>query len=255
MSLDFIIWLTSMAVCLSMLLQSTELLVLCFKGELLNIWSFENLKGDLKFKFLFSEASFKVILVIQILTAILGLFFPSFIVIAVLFLTHLLTCIRFRGTFNGGSDMMTFVILTGLLISQSSGNGDAQEIGLVYISIHALYSYFKAGFSKIIRSEWRSGIALPVFVESSLFPDSRQVLGKLFSKRVVAIVSAWFVILFELLVVLLLLWTDLSLPYFVMAILFHAIVFLVFGLNRFFWAWAGAWPSLFYCLNLISQYT
>lgn len=254
MSLEFIIWLTAVGLCLSLFLQSFELLILSFRGELLKIWSFENLKEDLKFKFLFGETSFKLILVLEFIAAIWGMINPSFVVIGILFLTHLLICIRFRGTFNGGSDMMTFVLLTGVFISLVSESEDTQKLGLIYITINTLYSYFKAGLSKIRRSEWRSGEALAVFSEGSLFPDVRTTLGGMLQKKWLAQVSSWGVILFEILVIVLPFFTDLSLGYFVIAVLFHACVFLTFGLNRFFWVWASAWPCILYCLNLISEY-
>lgn len=251
MSLEFMIWLTAIGLCFSISLQSLELLVLCFRGDLLKIWSFDNLKDDLKFKILFSEISFKLILVLELITAVYGVFNPSAPVIGILFLTHLLICIRFRGTFNGGSDMMTFVLLTGVFISLCSESEQAQKLGLIYITINTLLSYFKAGISKLIRSEWRKGEALSVFVEGSLFADSRLALEKILKRKWLAQVSSWGVILFEILVLILPFFTELTLSYFIIAIFFHACVFLVFGLNRFFWIWASAWPCLFYCLNLL----
>lgn len=168
MNLEFIIGLTASALCLSMIFQSLELLVLCFRGDLLKIWSFENLKDDLKFKIIFSERSFKLILVLELITSMYGLFNPSAPLIGILFLTHLLICIRFRGTFNGGSDMMTFVLLTGVFISLCSESEQTQKLGLIYITINTLFSYFKAGISKLIRSEWRKGEA-SVFLSKEVY--------------------------------------------------------------------------------------
>ncbi len=63
-----------------------------------------------------------------------------------LFASTMLILIRWRGAFNGGSDFMTVVALTGLVIANLAalfvGPVLAWKAGLWYITIHAMSSYF-----------------------------------------------------------------------------------------------------------------
>ena len=241
------IYMTSRLLAFAMLLQGIELLIISRKEEFGPVWSFENLKADLKFKFLFSESSFKFTVILQLLAAISGFIYPQPISFIILFFTHLLTCIRFRGSFNGGSDMMTFVVLTGTLVALLGTSTKVKEFGLVYIAVHTLYSYFKAGLAKLKQKEWREGSALQSFLKMSLYPEIRRIK---FPKGM-GFVLCWLVLLFEL--------GAIALPfspqhlgiYFLSAIVFHLVIYMSFGLNRFFWIWMSAWPAIFYTFSLI----
>lgn len=250
MTLGSIVSLTAQCLASVMILQSLELIVLCLKKDFFSIWSFENLKEDLKFKFLFSNTSFRVTILLQLMTAIFALFYSDSFLFGFLFITHLLICMRFRGTFNGGSDMMTFVLLTGVFISLAGTTEKIQKLGLIYITIHTVYSYFKAGLAKVIRSEWRRGEALPIFLNRSVFPEIRKFSQWINKSHLLKMIFAWGVILFELIALTLPFFTDYTQVYFITAVIFHAIVFVSFGFNRFFWIWLCAWPCILYCLNL-----
>lgn len=236
------ILITSRLLAFTLLLQAMELWLLMGKAEFTQVWSFENLKSDVKWKFLFSELSFKVIVLMQIAAAVVGFIHPQPISMIALFITHLLICIRFRGSFNGGSDMMAFVILTGMLIAHLSSHPEVQEFGLVYIAVHALYSYFKAGVAKIKHKEWRAGSALQSFLKMSLYPEIRQIT----LPRGMGRVLCWLVLVFELSAVALPFFPQIVPLYFVAAIVFHLAIYVTFGLNRFFWIWMCAWPAIFY---------
>lgn len=84
-----------------------------------------------------------------------------------LFVIALLLLLRWRGAFNGGSDFMTLVGLTGLLIAHAVGAWSGMEAGwragLWYVALQSLTSYFVSGWVKFLRPEWRSGEALPLF--------------------------------------------------------------------------------------------
>ena len=74
----------------------------------------------------------------------------SFALLLFLFLGNLLILIRWRGSFNGGSDFMTLVVLTGLLIAYTVGIFASADIGiqagLCYICIQSITSYFISGW-------------------------------------------------------------------------------------------------------------
>jgi hypothetical protein len=241
-----------------MILQAFEYMSLSQKKSVLKIWNFKNLKSDFEsglplphklLQFIFSDKIFYQINFLQLVLAATYLIFPISNFFIVLFLTQLYNCIRFRGNFNGGSDMMTFVVLIGLLISYSSENEKVRKLGLIFISINLFYSYLKAGLVKIIHSEWRSGKALPIFLKRSAFADSKKIANWLSRNLKLSAALCWGVLFFELSFVFILFFNDLAYYYFLFAIFFHFILYLSFGLNRFFWVWLSAWPALLFSIR------
>jgi hypothetical protein len=260
MTLDSVILIIFRMACLTSFLQAIEMMLISRKPNFLAIWNYENIKGDLErglplprkaIQFLFSQSSFGIILFIQTLISVGGFLHLNVIVVATLFVTNLLICIRFRGNFNGGSDMLTFVVLTGLLISLLARSLEVQKLGLIYIAIHLMYSYLKSGLAKIIRVEWRSGEALPAFLQRSLFKDVSRFGEWLELKPKLSQVFCWTVLLFEISMVGLLFFHSLVPIYFFIAVTFHFINYICFGLNRFFWIWLTAWPAVFYSIALL----
>ena len=258
MNLAVAVIMTTLLLGFTMLVQGIEFLLISRKKYFLTIWSYQNLSTDLNKKLplpaklnemLFGDFSFKVIVVAHILAALAALLFAPFYFLCVLTLTHFLICIRFRGTFNGGSDMMIFVLLTGAIIANSSASVHMQKLGLLYIAVHAIFSYLKAGWVKIKNKEWRSGKALPIFLSQSLFTDIQKMAIWMDSRPRLALGLCWLTIFFELGIVSLPFLGFNLLLYFAAAVLFHFIIYINFGLNRFFWAWLSAWPAIFYFMT------
>lgn len=259
MSLANTLWIIVHLLCLSMALQAIEIMILTRSKAFQNIWSFENLKTDLEsglklprsfLSKLFSIRGLRFVALTQVLLCLICFSFPTFWIVLLLLTTHLIVCIRFRGTFNGGSDMMTFVILTGLLISFASKDERYQKLGLIYIAIHTLYSYFKAGLVKVKFKEWRNGHAAPAFLERSLYLDMKSIAQWLRYRPRLSQTLCLSVIIFELSALALPLVPTFALSYFALAASFHFLNFLSFGLNRFFWIWLTAWPAVLYSLKL-----
>jgi len=259
MTLENTLWMIVHLLCFSMALQAVEIFALTRKNTFQKIWSYENLSTDLKkglplpeslLRLLFSIKSLRFIALFQILLCLIGPFYPSVLIFLFLALTHLLICIRFRGTFNGGSDMMTFVVLTGVLITLSTNDERYQKLGLIYIAIHTLYSYFKAGLVKVRYNEWRTGHALPAFLERSLFLDMKSVAQWLRLRPRLSQILGLGLISFELSALALPLMPSFGFFYFSLAASFHFLNFLSFGLNRFFWIWLTAWPAVLFSLRL-----
>jgi hypothetical protein len=249
MSLDSTILLTARLVASMMFLHALEMFVISRRQNFLKIWNIENLKNELKFTHLFSVSIFKVITVLQLVSSLFAIITLHPVFFLLILLTNFYFSLRFLGTFNGGSDMMSVVVLTGTLISLSSSTLQGQKLGLIYIAIHAGYSYFKAGWAKIMEIDWRNGSALPVFLKRSLDPKVANI--KL--SKTLSLILCWFVIIFELSAILLPLIPSLLWPYFIMAILFHLIIYFTLGLNRFFWIWLNSWPAIFYSISLLPQ--
>lgn len=260
MSLLETLSLTEKILSVVLLMNGFEILKLSLSPSVMSIWSYKNLKSDLEqglpffrrvTEFVFADQSLKWICGLQIITSFILLFIPFFEGFIVLFFTHLIICIRFRGTFNGGSDMMIFILLTGLIIATSTQNEGLQKLGLIYISIHLVYSYFKAGLVKILQPAWRRGQALPAFLNRSLYSDIRRLSEGLSKKRALAQCLCWAALLFELSALIFVFQSGQLHLFFAVAVSFHFLNFVAFGLNRFLWVWLSAWPSLFYVSSFI----
>lgn len=260
MNLQLWVWLSLHLLTFALGLQALEIWLLSRSREFNHIWSYENLSRDLEsglplpnswIRKIFSQTGLVTIAWTQMFVAFATFVFPYPLLLVVLLLTHLSICIRFRGTFNGGSDMMVFVILTGLIICQSTTNEKIQKLGLIYIAIHTLYSYFKAGLAKVIHKDWQNGFAVPAFLERSLYSDMKSVAGFLKSNSLLSLFLGWSVLFFELSILVTLLIPPLIFPYFLIAAVFHFINYIVFGLNRFFLVWMSAWPAVIYSVGLI----
>lgn len=169
---------------------------------------------------------------------------------AVLFATSVLLLFRWRGAFNGGSDFMTLVAVSGLLIAQAVGvfthNPElGWRAGLWYVTVYVVSSYFVSGWVKLLRPEWRNGRAMTIFLDAGVYgPLSAHSLYR--HPRVAALVS-WTFTVWEGCFPLTLL--DVRIAWFMCCIapVFHFLVYWHFGLNRFFWAWLVTYPAVLYC--------
>ena len=169
-----------------------------------------------------------------------------------LFLLAVVLLLRWRGAFNGGSDFMTLVGLTGLLIAHILGSfsdlAEPWSIAFWYVTLQSLGSYFVSGWVKLMRPEWRSGRALTVFLDQAVhgpLPEHSP-----FRSPKVALICSWSFILWEGLFPLALWNLQVAAVFCSVAAVFHFLVFWFFGLNRFFWAWLSTFPAILYCASL-----
>jgi hypothetical protein len=257
MTLEASFLLTARLLSFSMVLQAVEIFVLSRQSDFQHVWSYKNIQRDLEsglplnaklIEKIFSIPSLQKIAGLQIIFSAVAAALPHPAILIALFLTHLLICIRFRGAFNGGSDMMTFVVLTGVLISAAGFT----KLGLIYIATHTLYSYFKAGLGKVKHKEWRNGQAIPAFLARSTFPDIQNTATKLANKKTINAVLGIGTVIFELSALGLLFALSASYLYFGLAVVFHLAIYFCFGLNRFFWIWISAWPATLFSLSLFN---
>jgi len=179
---------------------------------------------------------------LQAVLALLVLFTAIGAPIPALLATALLVGARFDGNFNGGSDRMTLVVLSGLTIELAAPWWPtARLVGLGWIAVQLTLSYFVAGLAKLSEPTWRNGAALGAILKSGHYlvplrvrqlPDP--ILGAL------GFVTLGFELAFPLVFVA----AHAAPAFLVLALGFHLANFFVLGLNRFFWAWLAAWPAL-----------
>ncbi|MBI1275526.1 HTTM domain-containing protein [bacterium] len=148
---------------------------------------------------------------------------------------------RFQGPYNGGSDRMSLLILCCLCLARFVPAW--QEYAFGYLAVQVVLSYFMAGWVKIVNPEWRSGQALRDVFLFSAYPASESLRGWAENLRLLWAMS-WAVMLFELLFPLTLLTPFTLMLGLTVAATFHLANACLFGLNRFFWCWLAAYPSL-----------
>jgi len=157
-----------------------------------------------------------------------------------------LIAIRFRGTFNGGADAMSFLMALCLGFAMYwQGQPSVSKYLLLYICIQSTLSYFIAGAVKLKSYEWRSGSALVYYVKKSSY-DVPSSVSSYDLKPATAKAFSWCIIAFELSVVLVFVHPYFFWPWALCGVLFHFVNFAVLGLNRFFWIWLSTYPVLYY---------
>ena len=250
--------LTEILLGVNLVIQALEYLSLIDETGDQGVWSYSLQKNDLTpapkwiidlFGVLSQPKIYRIHLLIRLgLSIYLIVFGGSLPLIAFLTFSTLQTLIRWRGAFNGGSDFMTIVVLTGCLIGASGAVFGETELfwraGLMYIAIHAASSYVISGGVKFLAPEWRSGRALSIFLDQSLHgplaPNSP------FRSAKIAFICAWAFILWEVSIALALLDPKLMILFCLAGFIFHFLVYWYFGLNRFFFTWISTFPALYF---------
>jgi len=244
---------------LSLLVQTFEYLKLLRFSKDTGVWSWRVQREDIPstqpwirraLDLILSQTGYKAVLFLRLGLALSLLSAGVNVWSAwLILLSNLLLLVRWRGAFNGGSDFMTLVLTCGLTLGQSCAFFTGEAMGWVvarwYISIHSITSYFMSGWVKLISGEWITGICMPIFLSTGVYGPLSPT--SIFAKRPVAVLCSWGFILWEALMPLALVNTQLAWVFCSIALGFHFLVFLFFGLNRFFWAWAASLPAILYC--------
>ena len=150
---------------------------------------------------------------------------------------------RFNGPYNGGADRMGLLILICLCLQHLAPNIAVAELAFGYLAMQLVLSYFISGWVKLANPDWRSGRALRDVFAFSAYPVSEDLRG--WSERPGLLLAAsWAVILFEVAFPLSILSQPTLSAALVVAAVFHFANACLFGLNRFFWVWLAAYPSL-----------
>lgn len=170
-----------------------------------------------------------------------------------LFFSSMLISMRFRGSFNGGSDSMTLIVLGAATLALAFQDQMRIVQGcLWYVAIQACASYFIAGLVKIREKEWRSSKALSLFLSQSNYdvPAHLRAIGQ---KRIPAFIASWGVLIFECSFPLALINPTACSAYLGVGLFFHLANVYAFGLNRFLHIWLATYPALLFCSRWSAQ--
>jgi len=151
----------------------------------------------------------------------------------------------YNGPYNGGSDKMSILVLSCVLLAHISGTEQLKHAAFGYLAAQLTLSYFVSGWVKLINAQWRSGQALQDVFAFSAYPVSKS-LRNLAHYPVLLRSMSWTVIGFEVLFPLALLSTETLIVALVIGAVFHLANACLFGLNRFLSIWLSAYPALFW---------
>ncbi len=187
------------------------------------------------------------VLILRACLAAMCILWPEPLALAFLFLSTYLIGVRYRGTFNGGSDSMTLHIL-GAAVVYKYFPAQTHTAG-AYVAVLISASYFFAGLAKINSKSWRDGLALPrfLFYSNSAFPNRFEKVMRQ-SPRLLGVASVA-IITFEVLFPLSLLSPAAAMFFLPVGILFHLANYYFFGLNRFFWTWVAGYPAIWFWVS------
>jgi hypothetical protein len=157
---------------------------------------------------------------------------------------------RYNGPYNGGSDRMGLLILFCVTIAEWLPNPRWQIYVFGYLAIQLVLSYFISGLVKVVNADWRSGRALQDVFLFSAYPVSEKLRG-FHDKSKLMFIMSWCVMGFELIFPLAMLDQSLLIVALMIAATFHFANACLFGLNRFFWVWLSAYPSIIWLQSLI----
>ncbi len=150
---------------------------------------------------------------------------------------------RFHGPYNGGSDRMSLLVLCCLTLALFMPDERWRAVAFGYLAAQLTLSYFISGWVKIINPDWRGGVALRDVFSFSAYPVGENLRGWADHPGLLRVMS-WAVMGFELLFPLCLISRPALIVGLAVAAMFHFANACLFGLNRFFWIWLAAYPSL-----------
>jgi hypothetical protein len=239
------------------LLQSIELLQLRASfADSGGVWSWRVLRREFTglprwargvLDALLCERGLVWILALRALCAIALVAWPRPWEAATLFATTLLISMRWRGTFNGGSDYMTLIVCAATWVGRTWIDQPRVVAGaLAYVALQACLSFWVAGWVKLKQPEWRDGRAIAGFMGSRYYgvPSAFASWARMHPGWLR--LSAWGIILFECVFPLALARRDLAMAMIAGAAAFQLANAYALGLNRFVWAWAAAYPAVYW---------
>ena len=171
---------------LAIMFQSLEFIKMKESISERGIWRWSELRSEYLFlpkkilkalDWIMTDKRFIEMMTIRFSAAILTIIYPHFLVIFfVLFFSTFLITLRWRGSFNGGSDYLSLIIL--LCLSVGFLHPLLAKAALWYITLQVISSYFLAGLYKIKAAKWRMGTAVYGFVSSPCYKTPHFMIEK-----------------------------------------------------------------------------
>lgn len=183
----------------------------------------------------------RLLLSMLLVASQLGAPLPVLWLLAGLLINHLAILHFFAGPYNGGCDRMSLLIL--LCLTAAYAMPQYRELAFGYLGAQLTLSYFISGWVKVVNPAWRNGRALNDVFRFSAYPAGENIRGWAQHPRLL-LAMGWAVMLFELAFPLSLATRPTLILALIIAATFHGANACLFGLNRFFWIWLCAYPSI-----------
>jgi len=193
-----------------------------------------------------NTAANSLVQIIKIILSLTLVFNSRIEIWSLLLILQFFSLAQFRGNLNGGSDAMTTISLVCMTL-MSTANDYLQKIGLYYLSIQVIFSYFIAGIVKLKESDWRNGEALGKFLNQAFYKD--EFLARILQNKNLHKPISLFMIFWEISFPVIFFVPKLMPVYLFIGFGFHLVNAFIFGLHRFFWAWIATYPVVGYFLS------
>ena len=154
-----------------------------------------------------------------------------------------------------GSDQMITILAISFSVALIFGFcPGVREAGLYFIGAQSVLAYTTAGIAKLLCPEWRSGIAV-CGILSTRSHGMRGPAEVVQRSRALQYLLCWSTIAFEVAFLSAPLLSPMPLTaLLIVAIIFHASIAIVMGLNGFFWAFVSTYPSIFFLNEAIGAH-
>lgn len=249
--LQQIIRLTQLLAGVAVVVGTLELLVVRRAWSDLGIWRWSVLRREMSaLGVLLGQRSFTAVLLVRLAAGVALIAGAPAVGPLVAWITSLLVNLRFRGTYNGGSDHMLMIVLTALVITSAGAHSEVLvKAAVVWIGVQSILSYAIAGVAKLVHRSWRNGEAMRAFAGLRAY-GAPALASKALGNPAVARYAAWSVLLFECGFPAVLLGPRVAVVFIAMAAVFHMVNAGVLGLNRFLLTWAATWPAVWHVATL-----
>lgn len=178
---------------------------------------------------------------------------------APLFLALVLTSlmINYRSPFgqDGSDQMSTIVIIVLFLYHINPQNLIIAEVGIWFIALQSLLSYFTAGFFKSKGDKWTTNPTAVFLIFNTSTYGSKPIAGYLQNKQQAITFLTWSTVAVEVLFPAVLFTGYPGMIIFLgWGLGFHLMNALVMGLNSFLWAFLATYGAIIYCCMQLSGY-
>lgn len=179
--------------------------------------------------------------------------FPGYTVVAVAMMLAVQMLFALRNQYGlDGSDQMTLIVLSALLIYDLHPTAAMLTIVFGFLTAQLFASYLTSGIAKAISPVWRSGAAIVGILNTDSY-GARFVSGFLSKHRWAARAVCWGVLGYECggpLVALI--DPRATLGFIVVGTVLHLSIGVCMGLNVFFWSFTSTYPAVYYIAHRFS---
>lgn len=174
------------------------------------------------------------------------MFHPALLPLGLLLGGVLVMSHRWAGALGGGSDSMMVQILAALCVGAWWDTPASKSAALYFIAVQSLLSYTLAGLAKLRTREWRRGTALSSFAAS-------HAIRALPGSGPLHLIACVAVLVFECTAAVAVVDARTAVAWVGVAIAFHCVNTIVFGLHRFGWVWLATYPAVVFTASVVGN--